>query len=138
MDEKYKPYPLAGKYYKLSGWFLMWAPLKVPYNQIYEKAKMAGYALDESAGMVEKAAMIGRGWIGVKVGGDAPTTDPNIVEISGEFKAYEHVGAYRKIGAAFQMVMKDNPGVKEVYSVYMNSPQTTPENELKTLVCFRV
>ena len=137
MDEKYKPYQLAGKYYKLTGWFLLWMPLKVPYNQIYEKAKVAGYVADESVGMIEKGAMIGPGWIGVRVNSDASVSDPNIIEIKGEFKSYEHVGPYKKIGAAFQTVMKDNPGVKELYSVYMNDPRTTPENELKTIICFR-
>lgn len=112
-------------------------PIKVPYEQILGRADAAGLKPDLSPGMIEQGAWFGSGWIAVKVNDDADEKHPNIFRIDGEFKAYEHIGPYKKIGAAYQQIKKDHPEAKEFYNAYMNSPKEVAESELRTLVCFR-
>lgn len=121
-----------GYFYTLTGLFFMFAPVFVPYNNIKDKAKEAGFKVDWDFGLWEKGAFIGPGKIGVKV---EPKKDQDISKltvIEGEFKVYEHKGSYKKLGDTFKTIMQENPKSKTYYSIYKNSPNEVIEEDLLT------
>jgi len=139
---EYKTVSMTGYYFKLPGWFLMFAPIKVPYNRIFEEATSAGFkpTLNPEIGMIEKGAAFGKGWIAVPIASaevESGKADPRVFKIEGEFKSYLHLGLYKEIGPVFKKIMNENPGTKEFYSCYLNSPKDVKPEELKTLIAFR-
>lgn len=71
-----------------------------------------------------------QGWIGI-VDSDGDKT------VEGEFKAYTHTGAYSGLRENCKAIAMDNPGLAEFYCIYLNSPQDTPEADLKTKIIVR-
>lgn len=116
----------------------MFMPVMVPYGQICDTAQKSGFQVDNNfEGLMEKGAMFGRGWIATKLTGEIKSDDSRVFEIQGEFNSYEHVGPYQELGKAYSMIMKDFPGSKEFYSIYLNNPSEVAKNELRTRICFR-
>lgn len=70
------------------------------------------------------------GWIGVV----DPAGDK---AVEGEFKAYIYTGAYSSLKETCKAIANDNPGLTEFYCVYLNSPEKTPEADLKTKILVR-
>lgn len=134
---QYSKYNIAGNYFVMSGWYFFFVPVLVPYTKIYDVAKQKGYVADEQAGMLERGAKFGKGWIGVRVVGDVKADDPNIKHLEGEFSAYEFVGPYKEMGKGYSVVMKDYPHPTEMYHVYLTDPAVTPAEQNKTLILFR-
>ncbi|MEI6728218.1 MAG: GyrI-like domain-containing protein [bacterium] len=121
-----------GYFYTLTGLFFMFAPVFVPYDKIYHKAKEAGYQVDSDFGLLERGTFIGPGKIGVKVGPKKDQDTSKLTLIEGDFKVYEHKGSYKKLGDAFKTIMQENPESKTYYSIYKNSPNVVKEEDLLT------
>lgn len=71
-----------------------------------------------------------QGWLGV-----VDNNGDKVVE--GEFKTYAHTGPYSGLMEACKTIAMDNPGLTEFYCIYLNSPDNTPEPDLKTKVILR-
>lgn len=135
---KYKKLKVDATLFKIPAWFLMYMPIKVPYDKIFDEAKKAGYThkVDTKLGILEKGASFGKGFIAIEIE-PVNTDDKRVIKLEGDFLGYDHLGPYSKIGEAFGIIMKDNPNTKEFYSCYLNSPQKVKAEELSTLILFR-
>jgi effector-binding domain-containing protein len=140
---KYKSLKLDGTYFKLTSFYFLFTPIRAPYNNIVQKAQIAGYKVKTSksgniTGILEKAAFIGRGWIAVEVEPEsASAEDKNIFHFSGKFKTIEHKGSYKELGKVYGEIKKDTDYAKEFYNLYINDPKGKSENEFRTKVLFR-
>ncbi len=139
----YESITIEGTFFTMKGFYFFFKPLRVPYHKLYYEAKKAGYKLknldkDGFIPIVEKSKSFGFGWIGVEVeNSEKAANDSRIIKLSGEYKSYEHEGPYNQLGRVYKEIMEDEPAAKEYYSIYLNNPATTEEENLKTLICFR-
>lgn len=132
MNMNYESKQIDQKFFTMKGFFVFFAPVGVPYTKIEEQAKKAGYEVEwaKFPGIIEKAAPLGFGWIGVPVSDSA--TGDNIKTVKGNYKSYLHLGSYKKMWPAYQSIMKDFPKAKQYLNSYLNSPQKHKEEDLKT------
>ncbi len=139
--DKYKKMKIDGAFYKIKSFYLFFMPIKVPYDEIVEKAEDVGYKLETKKngkipGILEKCSSFGFGWIGVQVK-ETNHIDEQLERISGNFTTFEHKGSYRNIRSSYKQVMRDHPGSTEFYNLYLNDPKNTKEKDLRTLILFR-
>ena len=132
-----KEYKLQGNFFRMRGFYYMYRPLFVPYSKIYEVANYFGLTPVEKSDlfMVERGVMFGFGWIGIEVVED-DRINKDILYIDDTYKSFLHKGAYNKIGETYKEVMKSCPG-KDYLNVYVNSPENTKRDSLKTLILFK-
>jgi hypothetical protein len=130
------PKSINQTYYVRSGLFFFYKPMFVPYNSIAKDAQKEGYEVSEEFGIIEKAPMIGKGWIGVPINNDIPK-GTNIVKLEGGFDSYLHTGPYGDLKAICQNIMKLRPDSNEFYLNYLNSPKNTSPENLQTLILLR-
>lgn len=86
--------------------------------------------------ILEKGKMFGFGWIGVEVETPNQKRD-DVIQVSGNFDVYEHKGPYKTLGKAYKKIMKERPGAKEYYNLYLDDPEKTNPQELRTQIYFR-
>lgn len=106
------------------GFYFLFKPFRVNYRKFNEEKE------NKDAAIWEKAAFIGRGWIG------AESKNGN-KKIEGEFKTYVHTGKYSDLAGVYKTIMKENPKAREFYSVYLNNPEQVGEDETQTKIVFR-
>ncbi|MFS8131455.1 MAG: hypothetical protein ACMG57_05790 [Candidatus Dojkabacteria bacterium] len=139
MKTTYEKIQVKGTFFTMRGFYLFFMPMMVPYNKLSGKAKEQGFVVkggNKFNGIIEKSVSFGRGWIGEEIE-DVQTSNANVIRINQEFNAYEYTGSYKGIGQAFKDIMIDFPKIIESYNLYLNDPQITPEDQLKTLILFR-
>ena len=88
------------------------------------------YADRDTFDMWEKSVESGQGWLGVV----HPEGD---LQIEGQFKTYLHEGDYSGLMAACQQIHQDHPGTEEFYIIYLNHPERTKPQDLKTRLIWR-
>ena len=52
----------------------------------------------------------------------------------GEFKTYTHTGPHPGLMEACKSIAMANPDLTKFYCIYLNSPETTAETDLKTKI----
>lgn len=124
-------------YFTVPGFYLFFIPVRVPYKQIYAKADAAGLKKKEAFGpILEKGKVFGFGWIGIEI--EKPSERRgDVTRVSGDFERHEHRGPYKTLGQAYRKIMKERPGAKEFYNLYLDDPEKTPPEALRTHVLFR-
>ncbi len=133
----YSKKSLDGYFYTTKGFYVFFIPVKVPYKQVYGMADAKGLKKKQEFGpILEKGKMFGSGWIGVEI--EKPKDDrSDVVHIKGDFKMYEHKGAYKTLGKVYKKIMKDKPGAKEYFNLYLDDPEKTKPEDCRTQVFFR-
>lgn len=128
---------LNGYFYKTKGFYVFHIPVKVPYKQVYSLATSAGLQKKQEFGpILEQGKMFGFGWIGVEV--EKPVTDrADVLHVAGDFEMLEHRGPYKTVGQAYKKIMKERPGFKECYNLYLDDPQKTKPEDCRTQIYFR-
>ncbi len=133
----YSKKTLNGYYFKSKGFYAFFIPIAVPYNKIYALAESAGLKKEESFGpILEKGKMFGFGWIGVEVEKPLQNRD-DVININGEFDVYEHKGPYKTLGQAYKKIMKERPGAKEYFNLYLDDPVKVKPENCRTHIYFR-
>lgn len=128
---------LDGHFFTATGFYIFHIPVKVPYQRIYELADAAGLKKTESFGpILERGSLFGSGWIGIEVDEPSSRRD-DVVHVSGEFEMYEHKGAYKTLGKAYQKIKKERPTLKEFYNLYLDDPQKVKPEDCRTQIYFR-
>jgi hypothetical protein len=124
-------------YFTTKGFYIFFIPVKVPYKQIYSLADQAGLKKKEAFGpILESGKLFGFGWIGVEI--QKPNQDrSDVVHIAGDFEVYEHKGPYKNIGQACKKISKERPQIRERYNLYMDDPEKTRPEDLRTQILFR-
>ena len=72
-----------------------------------------------------------QGWLGVVDDDNGETV------IESEFKTYTHTGSYLKLMEVCKSIAMENQNLTEFYCIYLNSPDNTPEADLKTKIILR-
>lgn len=128
---------LDGYFYKTKGFYLFFIPVKVPYQAIYQKAENAGLKKKEQFGpILEKAKLLGFGWIGVEV--EAPSSKrDDVVHVAGNFEMYEYKGPYKTLGRAYKKLLKERPKAKDYLNLYLDDPNKVAAEECRTQILFR-
>lgn len=128
---------LDSYYFKTSGFYFFYIPVSVPYKKIYAMAESAGVNLKEQFGpILESGKSFGFGWIGVEI--EKPSNDrADVIHVKGEYETYEHRGAYKTLGKAYQKLRKERPGKKEYLNMYLDDPAKVKPNDCRTLILFR-
>lgn len=129
--------PIDGYYFRIKGFYFFFIPVKVPYKQIYSLADAAGLKKKEAFGpILEWSKMFGFSWIGIEVEKPATNRD-DVVRVTGDFEMYEHVGPYKDLGKAYKKIMKERPGLKECFNLYIDDPDKVSPDKCRTQVLFR-
>ena len=138
MSLQYETFHLSGLFYKKAGWYFLYKPVKVAYENIIAEAEEKGFTVASKA-IVERAVAIGKGWIAVEVDKNNLPNNYNefVIELKGEFTAYTHEGSYSGLKHVYRKIMNDHPKAKEFYSLYLNTPNEVDEKDLKTMILFR-
>lgn len=133
----YAKKPLNGFFYKTKGFYIFHIPVRVPYKQIYSLATAASLKKKQDFGpILEQGKMFGFGWIGLEV--EKPTKDrDDVVHVAGDFEMFEHRGPYKTLGKAYKKIMKDRPGFKESYNLYLDDPEKVKPEDCRTQIYFR-
>ena len=126
-----------GYFYKTKGFYAFFIPIKVPYKTVYDMADAVGLKKKQEFGpILEKGKRLGFGWIGVEIEKpDQPRDD--VVYVSGDFEMYEHKGAYKTIGQTYKKIMKEHPGAKDYYNLYLDDPEKIRPEDCRTQIYFR-
>ncbi|MCX6125032.1 MAG: hypothetical protein NTV34_09850 [Proteobacteria bacterium] len=133
----YSKKSLDGFYFRTTGFYIFFIPVKVPYKQIYTAADAAGLKKREAFGpILEWPKMFGFGFIGVEV--ENPGSDrSDVVKVHGTFDMYEHRGSYKTLGQSYKKIMKEKPKPKEFLNLYLDDPDKVAPDQCRTEILFR-
>ena len=133
----YSKKSINSHFFTTKGFYVFFIPVRVPYKKVYGMAGDAGLKRKEEFGpILEKGKMFGFGWIGVEV--DKPSEHRNdVIQVKGDFTMYEHKGPYKTIGKAYKKVMREKPGFKECYNLYLDDPDKVRPEDCRTEILFR-
>lgn len=137
--KKYEKIQVKGTFFTMKGFYFLFKPLFVPYNKIISKAQELGLKVkggEKFNGILESPVSFGFGWVGIEIE-DGPVNNNNIIKISQEFMAYEHIGSYSGIAQACKDIMVDYPEAQKTYILYLKDINVTPEQDLRTLILFK-
>lgn len=129
---------LDSYYFRTTGFYIFFIPVKVPYKDLYEMADRAGLKKKEAFGpILEWPKMFGFGFIGVEV--EKPNQErSDVVKVSGTFEMYEHKGPYKTLGQAYKKIMKEKGKAKEFLNLYLDDPEKTAAEHCRTQILFRL
>jgi hypothetical protein len=104
----------------------------------YEELKKE-YQTNWKVGMIEKATLVGNGWIGVQIKSEdkqLTSYKHRVKHIDEEFLAYKIIGDYSQLREVYGKIMKDYPQVKNYYNLYLTDPKITKKEENIAYILF--
>jgi hypothetical protein len=133
----YSKKSLNSYYFTTKGFYVFFIPVKVPYKQIYSMAEKAGLKKKEAFGpILESGKLFGSGWIGIEV--EKPASDrSDVMHVTGDYEMYEYKGPYKTLGKACKKISKERPGKKLCFNLYLDDPEKTRPEDLRTQILFR-
>jgi hypothetical protein len=125
---------IKDSFFVLPGLYFFYIPLWVPYDLLEIRATRSGFETDWSLGVIEKAAMFGRGWVGVKI--KNPKTHQNVISVDAQYTAVNILGPYSQMKNVYAQIMQEHKDSKEYLNQYLNSPKDTAPEKLETSILF--
>lgn len=133
----YSKKALDGHYFKTSGFYFFFIPVKVPYKKVYAMAESADLKLKEKFGpILESGKMFGFGWIGVEVEKLSESRD-DVVHVKKDYETFEYRGAYKTLGRAYKKLMKERPGKKQYLNLFLDDPEKVVPENCRTIILFK-